>query len=101
MVRLLSSPHERSALAKEAHERTRARVHPAGVIARYYDVFEHARAECQRTLESRLDSPLAPAAAVARWGALQSLLLGLGCLRKPAQINRHGRKQPSWSQLET
>jgi glycosyltransferase involved in cell wall biosynthesis len=101
VVRLLHDPRERAALAAQAHERTRARVHPEGVIARYYDVFEHARAECLRTVEERVHSPLAPAAALARWGALQSLLLGLGCLRQPARINRHGRKQPNWSQLET
>jgi len=101
VLRLLENPRERRALAERAHERTRARVHPAGVIARYYDVFESARGECQRTVDDRINSPLAPAAAIARWAALQSLFLGLGCLRAPAQINRHGRKQPNWSQLET
>jgi 1,2-diacylglycerol 3-alpha-glucosyltransferase len=100
VLRLLREPAERLALSGRAHELTRARVHPAGVIARYYDVFEHARAHCQRTVEQRLAHPFAPAAALGRWAMLQSLALGLGCLRRPAQINRHGRKQPNWSQLE-
>jgi len=100
VLRLLRHPNERLAMSSRAHELTRARVHPAGVIARYYDVFEHAREHCQRTVEQRLASPFAPAAALTRWALLQSLALGLGCVRPPAQINRHGRKQPGWSQLE-
>lgn len=101
VVRLLEQPRERRALSEQAHELTRARVHPAGVIARYYDVFEHAREHCLSTAERRIAQPFAPAAALARWAALQSLAIGLGTLRRPAQINRHGRKQPGWGALET
>ncbi|MDB4974617.1 MAG: glycosyltransferase [Myxococcaceae bacterium] len=99
-LRLLEQPQERRALSAAARERTRARVHPRRVIASYYEVFEQARAHCLRTVEDRIDSPLAPLAALGRWAAVQSAAVGLGCLRRPALINRHGRKQPGWGALE-
>jgi 1,2-diacylglycerol 3-alpha-glucosyltransferase len=99
VLRLLAQPEERAVLAAAARERTRARVHPAGVIASYYDVFEQAREHCLSTAEDRIDAPLASYAALGRWAALQSAALGLGCLRRPAVVNRHGRKQPAWGSL--
>jgi 1,2-diacylglycerol 3-alpha-glucosyltransferase len=100
VLRLLRAPDERGALAASARERTRARVHPSRVIASYYDVFESAREHCQSTTEERIAAPLASFAALGRWAAVQSAALGLGCLRRPSVINRHGRKQPGWSALE-
>jgi 1,2-diacylglycerol 3-alpha-glucosyltransferase len=100
VLRLLRDPAERSALAHEAATRTRARVAPAGVIARYYDVFESAREHCKRTVDERIERPLAPLFAVGHWAAVQAAAVGLGSLRKPATVNRHGRKQPSWDALE-
>lgn len=96
VLRLLDEPDERRALGRAASERTRARVSPRGIVARYYDVFEDARAHCLRTTEERLDDTLAPYRALGRWTALQSAALGLGCLRRPTLVNRHGRRPPSW-----
>jgi 1,2-diacylglycerol 3-alpha-glucosyltransferase len=101
VLRLLQDPAERRTLAAEAAQRTRARVRPEGVIARYYDVFESAREHCKRTLEKRIAHPLAPLFAVGHWAAMQSAAVGLGSLRRPTTVNRHGRSQPSWGALET
>jgi len=98
--RLLRNPSERRQLAEQAVRSTRARVHPRGVIERYDELFEQARAHCSRTTEQRISVPFASLAALGRWSAVQSLALGLGCLRRPSVINRHGRKQPSWDALE-
>jgi 1,2-diacylglycerol 3-alpha-glucosyltransferase len=98
--RLLRDPSERRALAQQAALRTRARVHPEGVVRRYYEVFEQAREHCRQTVEARIARPFAAYSALGRWAAVQSLALGLGCLRRPAVVNRHGRKQPTWSALE-
>jgi glycosyltransferase involved in cell wall biosynthesis len=100
VVHLLRAANERRALSSEAERRTRARVNPAGVIARYYDVFEHAREHCKRTLDERIKHPLAPVFAVGHWAAVQATALGLGALRRPTVVNRHGRRQPTWDALE-
>lgn len=92
VVALLRDPARRRTLAESAATRTRLRVHPGGVIARYYEAFEHARAHCARTTFA----PGAGPKTLARWTAVQSAALGLGLLRKPAQLNRHGRHQPGW-----
>jgi len=38
--------------------------------------------------------------ALARWTWVQGLAVGLGCIRPPAVVNRHGRKQPGWHELD-
>ena len=97
---LLADAHQRRALAVNAAQKTRARVHPKDVVQRYYDVFDQAREHCRRTTDARVERPFVPYSALGRWAAVQSLALGLGYLRKPAVVNRHGRKQPSWDTLE-
>ncbi len=99
VLRLLRDPGERTTLALQAAARTRARVAPAGIIARYYDVFESAREHCKRTVDARVKNPFAPLFAVGHWAAVQATAIGLGNLRKPTVVNRHGRKQPSWDAL--
>ncbi|HEX5657480.1 MAG TPA: glycosyltransferase [Polyangiales bacterium] len=100
VLRLLRDPAERCVLALQAASRTRARVEPAGVIARYYDVFASAREHCKRTVDERIKHPFAPLFAVGHWAAMQATAIGLGSLRRPTTVNRHGRKQPSWGSLE-
>ena len=34
-----------------------------------------------------------------RWLAINSIVYGLGHLRPPAVVNRHGRRQPAWNDL--
>ncbi|MET0286143.1 MAG: glycosyltransferase [Polyangiales bacterium] len=101
VLRLLREPEHRRTLAQQAATRTRARVAPAGVIARYYDVFEQAREHCKRTVDERIKHPLAPLFAVGHWAAVQATAIGLGSLRRPTTVNRHGRQQPSWDALES
>jgi 1,2-diacylglycerol 3-alpha-glucosyltransferase len=98
---LLRDREQRRTLAQQAATRTHARVAPAGVIASYYDVFEHAREHCKRTLDERIKHPLAPLFAVGHWAAMQATAIGLGSLRRPTTVNRHGRQQPSWDALES
>lgn len=100
VVRLLEDGDARRAFGARAAQLTRARVHPRGVMQRYYEVFEHAREHCQRTLESRVAKPYAGYRALGRWASVQSLALLLGCLREPTIVNRHGRRQPAWDALE-
>jgi 1,2-diacylglycerol 3-alpha-glucosyltransferase len=100
VVHLLEEPSARRQFSARAAQMTRARVHPRGIIQRYYDVFEQAREHNQRTLERRVADPYAGYRAIGRWASMQSLALLLGCMRKPAVVNRHGRKQPAWDALE-
>lgn len=97
VVRLLKDVQERRALAQRAAEDTRVRTHPTRVIARYYEVFEQAREHCRATTDRRIADPSAAWSALRRWYAMQSLVVGLSYVRPPALVNRHGRKQPSWT----
>ncbi len=99
-LRLLRDAGERRSLAEQARERTRARTHPDGVVAGYYEVFERAREHCLRTTEARIADRLSPSLSLARWTALQCAAVGIGSLRRPPRLNRHGRKQPGWHALE-
>lgn len=97
VVSLLREPVRRRALCEAAAQRTRARVHPAIVLDRYYDVFEQARAHCA----GATIAPHAAAITLARWTTVQTAAAALGLLRKPAVLNRHGRHQPSWDTPRT
>jgi 1,2-diacylglycerol 3-alpha-glucosyltransferase len=95
-VALLRNHQRRSALAAGAERTTRARATPDRCIERYYEAFREARRHC---LESP-DKRGAPAKFIARWTALQLAVVGLACVRPPAEVNRHGRKQPNWEALQ-
>jgi glycosyltransferase involved in cell wall biosynthesis len=99
VLRLLRNPRERHALATHASTRARVAVHPARVMDLYYEAFEDARAHCLATVEQRVDTPLASVRALGRWAWVQAAAAGLGCLRSPAIVNRHGRRQPGWNDL--
>ena len=96
-MRLLQTPAERRALAEQAVRSVRVRSHPTRVLSRYYEVFEQAREHCRATTERRIEDAHAASAALRRWYALQSLVVGLSYVRRPAVVNRHGRRQPSWT----
>ncbi|MET0340879.1 MAG: glycosyltransferase [Polyangiales bacterium] len=100
VLRLLRDPSARRVMGETARVRTRARVHPSVVMRRYYEVFESARAHCERTRPVRGAAQIAAASALARWASVQSMAIALGLLRRPANLNRHGRRQPGWSALE-
>jgi glycosyltransferase involved in cell wall biosynthesis len=97
VVRLLQTPPERRALAEQALRSVRVRSHPARVMSRYYEVFEQAREHCRATTERRIADARAASAALRRWYTFQSLVVGLSYVRRPAVVNRHGRRQPSWA----
>ena len=63
--------------------------------------FEAARRHADATLRGRLepDNRWLDARYAARWMAINGLVYGLGRLRPPAVVNRHGRKQPTWNDL--
>jgi 1,2-diacylglycerol 3-alpha-glucosyltransferase len=93
----LNQPERLTALRLRAEKDTRTRAHPARIVARYYEVFEQAREHCLATTEERVANPLASWSALRRWATVQSLAVGLGCLRRPAIVNRYGRRQPAWA----
>jgi 1,2-diacylglycerol 3-alpha-glucosyltransferase len=94
-VALLRNHQRRAALAATAERSTRARAAPERCIERYYRAFQDARGHC---LESR-GNRRAPAKFIARWTAINMTVAGLACVRPPAEVNRHGRKQPHWEAL--
>lgn len=100
VLRLLRDREARRALAERARTRTRARVHPTVVMRRYYEVFEAAREHCAATRPTRGAAQREAAGALARWASVQSVAIALGLLRRPAHLNRHGRRQPGWGALE-
>jgi glycosyltransferase involved in cell wall biosynthesis len=96
---LLSDPHMRRALGEQARSSTRLRAHPRRVMSRYYDAFEQSQAQCAATLDNRLSRPMAPWVTLSRWASVQAVAVGLGYIRPPAVVNRHGRGQPAWNAL--
>lgn len=98
VVELLSNPQRRRVMGEVARARTHARVHPSRIIDRYYDAFEHARRHCAASAERRAKNPFTPIYALGRWTAVQALAVAVGCIRSPATINRHGRRQPVWDE---
>ncbi len=99
VVRLLGAPLERRALAEVAQRMVRRRAHPDRCIKRYYQAFEEAQDNCRRTTQERVDRPFVPISTLFRWSWAQTVVAGLGCIRPPPVVNRHGRKQPSWRML--
>lgn len=96
-VSLLRNTARRRALAHGAERTAHERSQPERCVARYIAAFEEAR----RHLRTAAPQPRrTPGLAVARWGGLHLLLAGLGLLRAPAVVNRHGRKQPTWESLQ-
>jgi glycosyltransferase involved in cell wall biosynthesis len=91
---LLENPAERARLGERAARLARERSDPDLAVNRYFAAFQAAREHCARTWRpSGLGERTLP---LARWAALHTLLAGLGRVRAPALLNRHGRRQPSW-----
>jgi len=94
VVRLLRDPQARRVLGERASALARRRSDPELCVARHYAAFLEAREHCARTWQP---GPLASRAmSLARWTAFHGVVAGLGHLRQPAILNRHGRKQPNW-----
>jgi len=97
VVALLKNRTRRAALATEAAASARRRVEPSRIIERYFAVFEEARRHCADTRAARARKN--PNAFLARWTWVGLTIAGFGLLRRPAVVNRHGRRQPTWEEL--
>jgi glycosyltransferase involved in cell wall biosynthesis len=93
---LLENSSERSMLSAGARRLARERCDPELAVSRYFSAFLSAREHCARTW--RPSGFSARAVPLARWTAFHTLLAGLGRVRPPALLNRHGRKQPGWEE---
>jgi hypothetical protein len=94
VCQLLKDPGLRLAFAKRAEEKARRRSDPGVCVAAYERVFADAMENCRRSF--RLRGIVARNAPVVSWAAVHTLLAGLGFMRPPAVVNRHGRQQPDW-----
>lgn len=97
-VAVLRNHSRRAALADRAERGARLRSDPARCVERYYEAFGAAKKHLAEN--SRL-SRVSAARYLARWTACNMTVFGFGCLRPPAVVNRHGRKQPTWEAFET
>jgi glycosyltransferase involved in cell wall biosynthesis len=96
VLSLLRDPEARRMLSERASLVSHRRSDPELCVARHYAAFLEAREHCASTWQPSFMSTRATP--LARWTALHGLLYGLGRLRQPATLNRHGRKQPNWEQ---
>ncbi|MBM4364431.1 MAG: glycosyltransferase, partial [Deltaproteobacteria bacterium] len=94
VLSLLRSPERRAHLAARAARLARERCAPEHSVRRFEDALLAARDHLRDTRGDRRDN--APKH-LARWTGVHGLLAALGCLRAPAVLNRHGRRQPGWS----
>jgi 1,2-diacylglycerol 3-alpha-glucosyltransferase len=94
VVALLRHPEIRRCYGAQGAKNARLRSDASRCIQRYYDAFTRARTHCAETWRpTSLREQLQP---LVRWAAIHGGLLGLGLLRAPALLNRHGRRQPTW-----
>ncbi|MBI5516073.1 MAG: glycosyltransferase [Deltaproteobacteria bacterium] len=100
LVSLLKNPRKRLSLAQHAERRARERSAPERMVERFLGAFE-AAGRHQQALgsPSRAGGALDNAARKGRWFGFTGLVAGLGYLRPPATLNRHGRRQPAWNDL--
>ena len=97
VVALLRNPRRRQALAVNAALRARERSAPERMIERFLAAFESAAEHRARSAPPRgVDDLRLKARHVGHWMGIHGILVGLGMLRTPAVVNRHGRKQPAW-----
>jgi 1,2-diacylglycerol 3-alpha-glucosyltransferase len=100
-VSLLRNPRKRHALGATAERHARDRCSPERNVDRFFMAFEAARRHADATLRGQTEpeNRWLDARHAARWMAINGLVYGLGRLRPPAVVNRHGRKQPTWNDL--
>jgi 1,2-diacylglycerol 3-alpha-glucosyltransferase len=98
---LLSQPAMRLVFAQRAAEACARRAHPKQAISRYYEAFQSAREQSAATAAARIAKPAAGMRIVAKWATVHTAAAALGMIRPPAVLNRHGRKQPGWENVES
>jgi 1,2-diacylglycerol 3-alpha-glucosyltransferase len=89
---LLRDPQRRRALGAAARRSTQGRADLEGSIQSYYAAFERGR----RHLQASRPGQGGGVAGLARWTAIHMATAALGTIRKPAIVNRNGRRPPSW-----
>jgi glycosyltransferase involved in cell wall biosynthesis len=96
-IGLVTDPARLAAFSREAERATHLRSDPTRCIERYYEAFAAAKDNLEATREARrkIDGRLS----LVRWTWVHATIVGLGLIRPPATVNRHGRKQPSWDAL--
>ncbi|MET0389851.1 MAG: glycosyltransferase [Polyangiales bacterium] len=97
VMSLLHGHHARGQMAAQASKLARLRSDPERCMARYFEAFRLARRHCLRTWGDGTGPALLEP--LARWTWINSTVIGLGLLRSPSVLNRHQRKQPSWTEL--
>jgi 1,2-diacylglycerol 3-alpha-glucosyltransferase len=99
VLALLRDHSRRRRLADGARRLARSRSDPDLGVARYYTAFSEAARHCR---QNRPNNPgFSQAFPIARWLAVHGLLAALGCVRKPARVNRHQRSQIDWSTVRS
>ena len=93
---LLNNSDRRHRFSQAASANARLRAAPERSIERYYDVFDLARRHCEDTRSERKRTAADSLRTCLRWSWVHAATAGLGCIRPPAIINRHGRRPPTW-----
>jgi glycosyltransferase involved in cell wall biosynthesis len=99
VVALLRDEARRRALGEAAAVIARDRSDPRRCIDRFYAAFESARQERDRLFASRKRPPYRRTLSMVNWTWIHLVVAGMGLLREPATVNRHGRKPPTWDEL--
>jgi hypothetical protein len=98
-VRLLQQHSLRRTMGSEAARIARHRSDPSRCIERYYAAFESARRHLAEVRPAQTRTTFQKAWALAGWTGLHLAAAAVGLIRKPAKINRHARKPPTWDEL--
>lgn len=98
VLSLLAEPSRLIAMSGRAAERTRMRTDPERCLRRYFQAFSEARLHLKHRPPTDTQAELRRR--LARWTTLHAALVGLGCLRRRATVNKNGSVQPNWKELE-
>lgn len=98
VLELLGNRGRLDAVREKAQQSAFERSDPDHCIQRYYDAFGEAKEHLARTAPGRGKTRLGRWPLL-RWPLIHATVCGMGLVRKPALVNRHGRKQPSWEDL--
>jgi glycosyltransferase involved in cell wall biosynthesis len=100
VLELLRDPARRKQLGALGARAARLETAPELSVERYYEAFDSARRNLRRRPPAPGGAPSPSLASLARWTTLHAALAAVGRVRKPALLNRHGRTQPGWEELD-
>jgi len=100
-VSLLKNPRRRHTMSAMAERHARERCSPDRNIERFFTAFEAAKNHIKVAQRKRVspDDRWEALRHEARWMTINGIVYGLGRIKTPAVVNRHGRKQPAWKDL--